>query len=123
MAVAYLGRDPHRLFETGYRNQVDAPRPQRSRVQLVASANHDLLLVSANLQNVERRTGGYAQSLTLAHREVMDAAMLAHHLSRRGHQLAGGIGQRLALLSKVCVNKLLVIPAGNKTNLLRIGLL
>ena len=96
---------------------------QRPGVEIFLLADHDLARVSLDLNHVERRTRGYAKTLALAHGEVVDAAVLADDFAIGGDQLAGGIGQGLALLRKIGVEKLLVVAAGNKTDFLGVGLL
>src|SRR5271167_4670830 len=87
-------------------------------------ATHDNLLVgAADLDDVERRTRGHAESLTLAHSEVVNAAVFAEDFSVCSHQVARGVGQSLALLSEVSVDEALVVATGDEANFLGVGLL
>ena len=96
---------------------------QGARVKLFLITHNHLSGISLDLDHVERRTCRYAQSLALAHGEVVDAAMLAYDFAIGGNQFAGSVGQGLALLRQVGVEKLLVVAAGNKADFLRVGLL
>ena len=96
---------------------------QRAGIELSPASDNHLAGISLDLDHVERRARGHAQSLALAHGEVVDAAMLAHDFAVGGDQFAGSVGQGLALLRQIGVEKLLVIAAGNKADFLRIGLL
>src|SRR5258708_37610889 len=89
---------------------------------LIAADDH-LLVGSVNLDHVERRSGRDAEALALADSEVVNAGVLADHFSVRGHKLAGRVGQSLATLGEGGINEALVIAAGDKADLLRIGLL
>ena len=63
------------------------------------------------------------KSLALSDGEVVNAAVLADDFAVGGDQLSGGIGQRLALLGQIGVEKVLVVAAGDKADFLRVGLL
>src|SRR5215471_12998507 len=89
---------------------------------LVTSHNH-LLISATDLDDIERRPGGHSEPLALADREVVDAGMLADDLAAGRDQFAGGVRQRLALLSKISVNEPLVVAARDKADLLRVRLL
>src|SRR5271169_3278801 len=85
--------------------------------------HHNPLVGAADLDDVERRARGHAESLTLAHGEVVNAAVFAEDFSVCGHQVARGVGQSLALLSEVSVDEALVVATGHEANLLGVGLL
>src|ERR1700734_362686 len=102
--------------------QIYPPRAQGSRIQIFLIADHDLALVTLDLNHVQRRTSRDSPSLALANGEVVDAVMLADYLSVGGHEFASGIGQRLALLGQIGIEKLLVVASGDEADLLRIWL-
>src|SRR6185437_206145 len=77
---------------------------------------------AVDVNDVERRACGHAQSLALAHGEVVDAVMPAEHAPRGGDEFAGGVRELLALLVEIGIDEALVIAAGNKADLLRVGL-
>src|SRR5579863_4742291 len=80
------------------------------------------MTVALDLNDVQGRARCYAQALALADGEVVNSVVLADYFSVGGHELAGGVGQRLALLGQVGIEKLLVVAAGDKADLLRIRL-
>src|SRR5215470_1242316 len=84
---------------------------------------HDLPRVTLDLQDVQRRSSGYTKPLALTDSEVVDTRMLADYAAIGRDQLAGGIGQRLALLGEVSIEKILVVAARDETYLLRVRLL
>ncbi len=84
-------------------------------VEFFLVADHHLAGVSLDLDHVKRRTRGHAKALALTHGEVVDAAMLANDFAVGRDQLAGSVGQRLALLGQIGVEKLLVVAAGNES--------
>ena len=49
--------------------------------------------------------------------------MLAYDFAVGGDQFAGGVGQGLALLRQIGIEKLLVVAAGNEADFLRVRLL
>src|ERR1700756_2412196 len=95
---------------------------ERTRKQIIVSANSDLALRAIDVDDIERRTSGYAESLALADGEIVDAFMMPQHLAIGGDKFAGSIRQALTLFSEIGVNEPLVIAAGNKADFLRIGL-
>src|SRR6202012_6106827 len=119
MAVANLGLDAHRSVERRDRNPIQVAGAERLDGRLRLTAYLHLLGRVVYLYDVERRGRGEPQSLALSDGEVVDALMVADHLARCRHQLAGGIGQRLALLVEVGVDELLVVAAGDEADLLR----
>ena len=123
VTVANLYCDPHRLAQILDGNQIHAPGAQRARIKMLVSADDYLLIGSADLDDVERRSRRHAESLALADGEIVNAAVLADHFAARRHQFAGGVGQEPRLLGEIGVDEALVIAAGDKTDLLRIGLL
>src|SRR5271170_1979440 len=80
------------------------------------------MTVALDLNYVQGRARCHAQALALADREVVDSVVLAYYFPFGGHEFAGGIGQRLALLSQISIEKLLVVTSGDKADLLRIRL-
>src|ERR1700693_3794746 len=86
-------------------------------------ADDDLLVRAADLNHVERRARGHAQSLALAHGEVVNAAVLADDFAICRDEIAGSIRQRLALLGEISIDKPLVVTAGDETDFLRVRLL
>ena len=86
-------------------------------------ADDDLAGVSLDLNHIKRRTRCHSKALSLAHREVVDAAMLANDRAISRDQFAGGIGQRFTLLGKISVEEFLVVATGNEADLLGVGLL
>src|SRR5579864_8472544 len=90
---------------------------------MLVSADDDLLVGAADLDDVERRSGCNAESLALAYGEVVNAGMLADHFAVCGHQVACSIRQALSLLGEVGVDKALVIASGDEADFLRVGLL
>ena len=123
MAMADLHRDSHGLAQLFHRDEIDTMHPQGAGVEIFLLADHHLASVSLDLNHVERRTSGHAQSLALAHGEVVNAAVLADDFAVGGDQFARGVGQRLALLRQIGVEKLLVVAAGDKADFLRVRLL
>src|SRR5215471_13325618 len=89
---------------------------------LVSPHNH-LPVRPADLDDVKRRSGGYAESLALANGKVVDPAVRADHFPAGRDQIACSIGQALTLLGEVGVDEAFVIAAGHKADLLRIWLL
>src|SRR5579863_4542446 len=92
-------------------------------IKVLSASDHDFPGVALDLQHVEWGTRGQAQALALTHGEVVDAAVLANRATVSRDQFSGSVGKRLALLSQVGVDKILVVAARDKANLLRIGLL
>ena len=88
---------------------------------MLVSPHHHLLVGSANLDDVERRSRCKAQSLALSDCKVVDAAMFADNLATGRDQLARGVGQALALLGKVGVDEALIVATGYEADFLRIG--
>jgi hypothetical protein len=80
-----LGLYAHRLAEIVNGNPIHALGKQRSREQILSTADDDLPLVAANLDHIKRRPGGDAQSLALADGEVVNSAVRANDLARRGN--------------------------------------
>src|SRR5271165_728085 len=80
------------------------------------------MLVSTNFENIKRRPRRHSQALALANGKVMDAVVRSDNFAVRGHQFTPGIFDRLPLLLKIGIEKLLVVAARDETNLLRIGL-
>ena len=122
MTMANLHADPLWLAQIVDRDQIHATGAQGSRVQILLVADHDLALVALDLDHVQRRAGGHAQTLALAYGEVVDSVVLADYFPFGGHEFAGCVGQRLALLGQIGIEKLLVVAAGDKADLLRIWL-
>ena len=52
----------------------------------------------------------------------MNAGVLADDFAAGGDELAGGVGQGLALLGEIGVDKALVVAAGDEADFLRVGL-
>ncbi len=123
MAMANLYLDSHGLVQLLDRNKIGSVHPKGAGVEFLLIADDYLASVSLDLYYVERRTCRHSKALALAHGEVVNATVLAHDLAVRRDQFAGGIGQGLALLSQVRVQKLLVVAAGNKADFLRVRLL
>src|SRR2546423_10167215 len=90
---------------------------------MLFTTDSDLLVGAADLDHIERRSGRYAKSLALANREIVNATVLADHVAVCGHQIAGSVGQSLALLREISIDKPLVVAPGNEANLLRVRLL
>ena len=90
---------------------------------MLIAADDDLLVGAADLDDIERRSRGHAESLALADGKVVNAGMLADHVAVCGDEVAGGVGQGSTLLGEVGVDETLVVAAGNETDLLGVGLL
>src|SRR5215469_3247076 len=90
---------------------------------MLVAADHHLLLRSADLDNVQRGSGGDTEPLALANGEVMNAGMLADDFSVRSDKFPGGIGKRLSLFCQVSIDETLIVSARDKADLLRIRLL
>src|SRR5258708_32405786 len=86
-------------------------------------SDNDLLIRAADLDDVERRTSGHPESLALADGKIVNATVPADDVAVRGDEVAGSVGQGLALLGEVGIDEALVVAAGDKANLLRVGLL
>src|SRR6185295_5729539 len=121
--MADLYRDSQGLAQLFHRDEIGTLHPQGARVKFFLAADYHLSSVSLDLYYVKRRTSGDAQSLTLAHGEVVDAAMLAYDFAVGSDQFAGCVRQRLALLRQIGIEKLLVITAGDEADFLRVRLL
>src|ERR1700683_5043031 len=104
----------HWFGQTADCYQISPPRAQGSRIQIFLIADHDLALVTLDLNHVKRRTSRDSQSLALTNGEVVDAVMLGVYLPVGGHEFASGIGQRLALLGQIGIEKLLVVASGDE---------
>src|ERR1041385_8442752 len=102
------------------RDPVQVARDESPRKQIIISADSDLTFSAVDVDDVERRARGNAQSLALAHGKVVDAVMVPQHLAVRCNQLAGSVRQLLALLIQVSIDEALVIAARNKAYLLRV---
>src|SRR6266536_1744309 len=89
VAMANLHSDPHGRVEIVHRDQIHAAGPQRARIEMLFPADHDLLVRAADLDNVERRACGHAQSLTLTHGEIVNASMFADHFTTGSDKIAG----------------------------------
>jgi len=96
--MANLHGHAHGLMQVGDRDQVHTLGAQGARIEMLFAADNHLLLRAADLDDIERRAGGYAESLALADGEVVNARMLAEDFAAGRDQLAGGVGQGLALL-------------------------
>ena len=118
-----LYRDSHRLAQLFHSDEIGTLHPQRAGIEFFLVADHHLASVSLDLYYVEWRTSRDAQSLALAHGEVMDAAMLAYDFAVGSDQFARSVRQGLALLRQVSIEKLLVVTAGDKADFLRVRLL
>ena len=80
---------------------------------------HDHLLIrTADLDDIQRRSRRHAEPLALAHSEVVNTSVLADNFSVCGDEFARGVGQRLSLLGQVRVDEALVIAARDKADLL-----
>ena len=121
--MADLYRDSHGLAQILDRDEIGPVYPKGAGVEFFLIADHHLASVSLDLNYVERRARGHAKSLALAHGEVVNAAVLAYDFAVGRDQFAGRVGQRLALLRQISVQKLLVVTAGDKADFLRVRLL
>src|SRR3982074_698756 len=81
MTMPDLHSNPHRLAPILHRNQIHPAGAEGSRIEIVDVAHYHLALVALDLDNIEGRTRGYAQALALAYGEIVDAVVLADHLS------------------------------------------
>src|ERR1041385_2529496 len=104
------------------RDPVQVARDESPRKQIIISADSDLTFSAVDVDDVERRARGHAQSLALAHRKVVDAPMMSQHLAICGDEFAGSVRQLLTLLIEVSIDEALVVTARNKAYLLRVGL-
>src|ERR1700686_3087253 len=86
-------------------------------------ADDYLLVRAADLDDVERRAGGNAESLALADGEVVNASVLAYDFAVCGDEIAGRLGQCLALLGEVGIDEALVVAARDEADFLRVRLL
>src|SRR5271163_4016749 len=85
-------------------------------------ADYHPLVGAADLNHIERRAGGYAESLALANREIVNAVVRTDNFAIGCYQIAGGVGQRFTLIGEISVNEALVVAAGDETDFLRVGL-
>src|ERR1022692_92848 len=132
MFVPDLYRNPHRLAQLGRRHQVHPARAEGARVKLLVFADYYLPGLVVDLNHVQRRTGGYAKSLALPDREVVNSGVLADHLAVGGNHFAGNHLARnllssnasrfISVLRKIGFEKALVVAAGDETDFLRVGL-
>ena len=98
-----------------------------ARIQLLVFAHYNLPGIILDLNDVQRRAGGYSKSLTLADGEVMNAGMLADDLAVAGDHLAGkciavASSGSASLLAEIGFEKTLVVATGDETDLLGVGL-
>src|SRR5208337_1874147 len=93
-----------------------------TRVKLVVFADHHLPRVVVDLNHIERRARGHAESLALADGEIVNPGVLSDNLAVSGDHLAGNISRRASLLVEIGFQKALVVAAGDETNFLRVGL-
>src|SRR5450755_1662530 len=98
MAVANLGAHTKGLVKVVDGNPVQSLGAQGLGKKIVRAADHNLAPIAADLQHIERRTGGYAETLALADGEVVDSLVGADDLTAGGNELAGGVGDGFALL-------------------------
>src|SRR5262252_7777672 len=89
---------------------------------MLVPAHHHLPVRTTDLDHVEGRARGHAESLALANGEIVDAAVLADDCALGRNQFAGGVGEPLSLLGQISVDKALVVAPGNEANLLRVRL-
>ena len=118
MSMANLHGHAHWLANLCHGNQVHSARAQCARVEMLVTTDDHLLIRTADLDDVQRRSGRDAKSLALAHSEVVNARVLADDFAVRGDEFARSVGQRLALLGQIRVDEPLVVAAGNKADLL-----
>ena len=104
-------------------DEVHAASAQGACIEMLLPAHDHLLIGAADLDNVEWRSRGHAQSLALADSEVVNAGVLADDFAVRGYQVTRRVGQSLALLGEIGVDETLVVAAGNEADFLRVGLL
>src|SRR3984957_525803 len=121
--MANLYRDAHGPEEIFHRDEVHAAGAQRTRVEILFPADNHLLVGATDLNHVERRAGGYAESLALADREIVNTVVLADNFAIGCDQLTRGVGQGFALVGEIGIDEALVVAARDETAFLRVGLL
>src|SRR5262252_4264218 len=89
---------------------------------MLVPAHHHLPVRTTDLDHVEGRARGHAESLALANGEIVDAAVLADDCAIGCNQFASGVGKSLSLLGEISVDKALVVAPGHEANLLRVRL-
>ena len=120
--MADLGAYAHGASELRNTDPVEALGAQGSRGQFGICSDGDAVAGGIDVEHVERRRRSDTEPLALADGEVGDALVAAKHLATGGHQFAGSVRKRLALLLEIGGKKLLVIAAGDKADFLRVGL-
>src|SRR5689334_22558531 len=122
MTMADLGCDAHGLAQVVESDPVEVAGDEAAGEEFIIAADGHLAADAVDLDDVERRAGGDAQSLALADGEVVNAVMTAEDAAIAGDEFAGGVRELLALLGEIRVNEALVVAAGDEADLLRVGL-
>ena len=71
---------------------------------MVVATDHHPLVGSVNLNYVEWRSGGHAQTLALSHSEVVNAGVLADDFAVRGYQVTRRVGQSLGFRGRIAAS-------------------
>src|SRR5215471_8077186 len=79
--VTNLGANPHRFFQCVDADPVHLVRNQSVRQQVFVAAYGHSSLLAVDLDYIERRASCNAESFPLAHCEVVNAVMMAQHLT------------------------------------------
>src|SRR5206468_8443936 len=88
VAVPDLDGHSHRLAQFRDRNQVDAMRAERARIEFFVLADDDLASVSLDLEDIKWRASSDAETLALSHREIVNAGVFADDAPVGSHHLA-----------------------------------
>src|SRR5437667_11059023 len=101
MAVTDFDGDSHRFAQIFDCNKIDAACAKRARVKFLLIADNYLARVALDLDHIERRTGGYAESLALSNCEVVNASVFANHLADGGDYFSRSLWQSVAALCEI----------------------
>ena len=122
VAMTDLDLDAHGGGEGRNADPVEAAGAEGAGSEVRVRSYGDAVAVGVDGEDIERRGGADAQALALADGEVGDAVVTAEDFAIGGDQLAGGVGERAALLFHVGGEELLVVTAGDEADLLGVGL-
>ena len=86
-----LHLNSHRIRQVSYGNEIGPVDTQGTGIQLFLITHYDLARISLDLDDVERRARGHAQSLALTHSEIVNAAVFADDLAVGGNQFASRV--------------------------------
>src|ERR1017187_1375958 len=123
VAVPNLYLHTHGPRQLRNADPVEQSRAQCASGQLFIGTNRDPMTRWIDLQHVKRGRRAHAETLPLPHGKAGNPLVPPDNLAARRNQFACRLRHLHALLLEIRGQKLLVIPAGDEANLLRVGLL